>query len=154
MRFNDDTPAKSLISCTLALSFVAAVALAAQERPNFSGTWQRADPSGDATTPRMTITQDGTSFTVEDAEHKMRLEFGKEARLPSHLDVEVVIGAAWKGRAMVVTSTFKSRPDGGTISAREDVWSLDTAGQLVIEVTRRRADRPPVTEKSVWQRRP
>ena len=116
---------------------------AAQDRPNFSGRWTPV--SAVASAQALVVVQDATSLVAEliDGAVTERLRFsfaGTATQDVAHPDVEVVSTASWSNGAMSGTSTFRSRRDNAVLSIREERWSLDADGQLVIDVTTRRAN--------------
>jgi hypothetical protein len=126
------------------------VAVAAQGRPSFAGSWALVD-----TTARsqgvaflgveFTATQDDTTLTVVPTNHPVHVgerpqQFwsrhhldGSESRLPLESGprtVERVSVTRWDGARLVITSTMTSV---GNESTQVQTWVLDPSGDLIVD---------------------
>lgn len=124
------------LAATLALGAFAA----AQQRPDFSGTWVLISPSSQAGIQEK-ITHTATELRVEHPsegdDHVLAYKLdGTETRgvLISHgEEVVILTRASWDSGKLVLEQTSTS-PDAHQ-RAMKTVWSLDAEGQLVREVT-------------------
>jgi hypothetical protein len=120
------------------LAVLLGTALAAQQKPNFSGTWAPADGKG----REQVVEHTATSLAIGDPESRGGRRFvykldGTETRnvTPSHAgDIVTVSKVSWDGNRIVLSSTT-SYPDGRRRDDRQ-VWSLDAEGRLLVEHTR------------------
>jgi hypothetical protein len=124
------------------LVFVAAVsclvaALAAQQRPNFSGRWVQESPA-DGAGQEQIVKHDATTLSTEHGSeggsHRAVYELdGTTSRnaIGSHgSEIITESQASWQDDRLTIASTT-TYPDGRRRLATE-VWSLDAAGKLVI----------------------
>ena len=135
-----------------ALALVLAVPAAnAQDKPNFSGTWNRVtDPNAAPTGGRgggrggigmtATITQDAKTLTIT------RTTQNGEVKTVYNLDgtdskntmtmggnpVEQTSKAAWEGSKLVITTNYAMGEN--AITTKQE-FTLDATGQLVVSVT-------------------
>lgn len=148
---------RRLAAIGLVFVFVLAVSsiLSAQERPNFSGRWTPVSPDGSSQV--VVVVQDSTSIAAEMTDGAMteRLRFtfaGTTRQDVTHPGVDVVSAGSWKDGVLSVTSTFTSLKDNAVLSVREETWSLDAGGRLVIDVTTRRPNGQTATSSLVLRR--
>ena len=137
------------------LSIVLQGAVAAQGRPDFSGTWLMILPSAPAQ-EILVVRQDASSITFADEAHleNARLAFDEPTKIPGgHAAVAVIATASWRGATLVVATTFTRTDDGLVMSRREDRWSLQPDGRLHVEMVRRPASGPAATETRTYRRR-
>jgi hypothetical protein len=171
---------------TLMMSLVAMVfviAVAAQERPDFSGAWQSTPMSTQGTAslgsgwgPSFTIVQDRDSLTVErlffsrgDLQPPLKFRYsldGLETRNKVMMGrgiQEQVSRVAWEGNKLVITTihTFANPEDRRSMTAEvKQVLSLQPTRRafmppsLVIETTRSGAlGGPPSTTRTTYSKR-
>lgn len=145
----------SILAIALAVSISAGVS--ARQRIDFSGTWISTSPSGRGEVKEVIIVaQDKTgmtaTFTAEGQKggEVIRYEFGAARTQKGGRDGEVAatVNTSWKGDTLVAANTIKVRD---RVRSFEQVWSRDTAGQLVIKVTREGTPEPKTT---VYRRQP
>jgi len=132
---------KRVLSILLVLVAVAAVA-AAQDKPNFAGTWKLADPAQAdmMTASQMVVSQDAKVLTVT-ATSQMG-EFTTKYNLDgtvgsSPLDfqgntIDRATKAAWTGNKLTLTTTSDM---GGQTIEFKSVVSLGADGTLIVEST-------------------
>jgi hypothetical protein len=122
---------------TAGLVVLLGAALAAQQKPNFSGQWVPVDREG----RRQVVEHTATSLTIGDASARGGQRFvykldGSETRnvTPTHAgDIVTVSKAWWSGDALTLASAT-TYPTGRKRDDRQ-VWSLDKDGRLVVEHT-------------------
>jgi hypothetical protein len=116
--------------------------LAAQQKPDFSGRWVQVEPAeGAGTEGRVIHDLKANTLTLDhDSEgHGHRLMYqldGIESRstLPSHgSEIVILSKAMWSGNQISITSVA-TYPDGRRLETKQ-LWSIDTGGQLIIELT-------------------
>ena len=142
----------------LVFSVLAAVAVHAQKRPDFSGTWVQILPADHAGQEQV-ITQTATTLSMshgsEGGHHGFTYKLdGSESRneLTSHGDRVVTISrATWKGEQLIVTSAT-TYGDGRKLD-QVMVWSLDEKGQLVVDATATMTGQPAETVKVVSRKK-
>jgi hypothetical protein len=125
----------SVLFATLAIA--GAVAVAAQDKPNFVGTWKLSDPAApDQFTPSViTVAQDATNLTVTTAgqmgEFKTAYKLdGTEGRSPLDFNgttIDRMAKLTWEGKNLILS--VKSEANGQVIEFKS-VWSLDATGTL------------------------
>ena len=111
--------------------------LQAGQKPDFSGTWVGVNP--EAGGGEMTVTQTATMLTTrhgssgDDHVASYKLD-GTESRnvIHSHGEIVTISKAVWNGDRLVITEST-TYPDGRKME-RTVTWSLDSRGQLRIEV--------------------
>jgi hypothetical protein len=167
---------------SIALIVLAAVGVAAQNKPDFSGRWVLATPQqSDADVPlalSVRQTLERTTVRGEPMEPFFRditieRQFETSARSETHLigvQGGVVPGiragggpigptahhaVKWDGNALVFESASYSgqRPETGVWTERREVWSRDPDGRLRVVITTRSSVDAP-TETRVVYRRP
>ena len=126
-----------------------AVGLAAQDRPNFSGTWIGVGPQQEIR--ELTIKHDGSTLSVEGqpdvTKHTFKLD-GSETEISAPDGKPLLAKAVWKGRTLVVTIHFPEVKQ----DIRRLTWAIDADGQLVIE-TEFLGGKPEAPIKTVYKRR-
>jgi hypothetical protein len=105
----------------------------------------------------LVIVQDARSLVAEvidgaDTE-RVRFAFGGTTRQDvSHANTDVTSTASWKDDTLIVRSTFRMKAEGTILSERDETWSLDSGGRLVIDVTTRRANGQSTTARRLFGR--
>ena len=133
---------KPTAAAFIALGLAWSAGILAQEKPSFSGRWIVVSPASDAGSEQL-VTHDLKANTLtlqHDSEghgHKLvhKLD-GTEHRnaLASHGSEIVILSRAhWTGDQITITSVV-TYPDGKRMESRQ-TWSIDTSGQLVVDVT-------------------
>src|SRR5262245_29491024 len=119
---------------TLCLGFVVAafgaVGLAAQNRPNFSGTWVGVGPQQEIR--ELTIKHDGSTLSLEGKPDVTKRTFkldGSETEMSAPDGKPLLAKAAWEGNTLVMTIHFPEIKQ----DIRRQTWAIDADGQLVIE---------------------
>ena len=152
---------KRLIAVALTVGVTLSAGLAAvQTLPNFSGTWEpvsSSDPTAPGTT--QTVSHTNGTLTIGHASsgdgHKFVYKTdGSEnhSALESHgSQIVSVTMVSAKGDTLTLARVDKY-PD-GRIRENTQVWSLDSAGNLVIEATDGLRGDAPVTRKNVYKNR-
>ena len=136
------------------------VVVAAQEKPNFAGTWKLAGaPADQFTAPQMVVVQDAKTITVtassQMGEFKTPFNLdGTEARAPLEFNgttFDRVTKAAWTGKTLVLTT--KSEINGQTFETKM-TWTLNADGTLLVESTRPdfQGGGGPVTGKTTYKK--
>ena len=119
-----------------------------QAKPDFSGTWILV---ASRTPQTLKLKQDPVSLTAEDSEHSVRYRLdGVETRSRPNAEVEVVSQASWQGDRLAIVNTFYV--EGQRRSEHRQLWSLDSEGRLVIEVTRQAQGQPATATKTIYKR--
>ena len=123
-----------LVLQVVVLTVLTVLTVAGQDRPNFLGEWMRLEPSANPS-PVLTIVQNGRTIRIE-----------ARSPGPSSGTYEVGTGGvrglipgeiprvqwSWKDGTLVVTF------EGGRMlpgAVRQEVWSLDLQGRLVVVIT-------------------
>lgn len=146
-----------VVSLVLALSGVAA----AQEKPNFAGTWKLTSaPTEDPfNSPQMVVTQDAktlvvttsgqmgelkTTYNVDGTQANSPLEFGGNA-------IARTTTLSWDGTKLVLGTKADF---GGQGFETKAVWTLDATGTLQVETTRPdfQGGGGPVTTKATYKK--
>ena len=150
----------------LVLSMLAITPAAAQERLNFSGEWVRVEPAD--STAMLSVVQTGyfikTSNQSAGGPRSDTYTLGTEGGIvggsigPTSGDsttTSVAWSAVWKGSTLVVTRTQSVIQKGvkPSLSRREEVWSLDAEGHLVIVIMDEPAGATPTTTRFVYRKR-
>ena len=138
---------------TLCLVFVAAgfgaVGLAAQDRPDFSGTW--IGVGSQQAVRELTIKHDGRTLSLEGqpdvAKRTFKLD-GSETEMSAPDGKPLLARAAWEGKTLVVTIHFPELKQ----DIRRVTWAIDADGQLVLE-TAFLGGKPEAPTKQVFKRR-
>ena len=133
----------------LVVAAFGAVGLAAQDRPNFSGTWIGVGPQQEIR--ELTIKHDGSTLSVEGqpdvTKHTFKLD-GSETEIMAPDGKPLLAKAVWKGKTLVVTIHFPELKQ----DIRRLTWAIDADGQLVIE-TEFLGGKPEAPIKTVYKRR-
>ena len=138
---------------TLCLVFVVAafgaVGLAAQGRPNFSGTWIAVGP--EQRIRELTIKHDDSTLSLEGqpdvAKRTFKLD-GSETEMSAPDGKPLLARAAWEGNTLVVTIHFPEIKQ----DIRRVTWTIDGDGQLVME-TAFLGGKPEAPTRQVFKRR-
>lgn len=138
---------------TLCLGFavaaVAGVGVAAQAKPNFSGTWVSVAPQQEI--HELTVTHDGSSLSLEGkpdvAKRTFKLD-GSETQMSAPDGKSLLAKAAWEGNALVMTIHFPEIKQ----DIRRQTWTLDADGRLVIK-TEFLGGKPQPPTSEVFKRR-
>ena len=140
-----------LLSCIVAGVLVAANAgVVGPDGPNFSGEWVRVEPPEDPL-PVLTIVQDEQTIKIEvRSSGGQALDYGVGT-------VGGVIGpipgersqVEWSWKDGIVITWEDGRMIPGAV--RQEVWSLDRQGRLVVAITMRRPNAAPTTTRFVRQ---
>ena len=132
----------------LVVAAFGAVALAAQDRPNFSGTWIGVGPQQEIR--ELTIKHDGSTLSFEGqpdvTKHTFKLD-GSETEMSAPDGKPLLAKAAWQGKTLVVTIYFPELKQ----DIRRVTWAIDADGQLVME-TEMLGGKPEAPTKQVFKR--
>jgi len=138
---------------TLCLVFVVAafgaVGLAAQGKPNFSGTWIGVGPQQGIR--ELTIEHDGSTLSLEGQPDVTKRTFkldGSETEMSAPDGKPLLAKAVWEGNTLVVAIHFPELKQ----DIRRQTWVIDADGQLVIE-TEFLGGKPEAPLKEVFKRR-
>jgi hypothetical protein len=138
---------------TLFLALVVAafgvVGLAAQDKPNFSGTWIAVGPQ--QAIRELTITHDGSTLSLEGQPDVTKRTFkldGTDTEMSAPDGKPLLAKAAWEGNTLVVTIYFPELKQ----DIRRLTWVIDADGQLVME-TAFLGGKPQAPSKEVFKRR-
>ena len=138
---------------TLCLALVVAafgaVGLAAQDKPNFSGTWIAVGPQ--QAIRELTIKHDDSTLSLEGQPDVTKRTFkldGSDTEMSAPDGKPLLARAAWEGKTLVVTIHFPEIKQ----DIRRLTWVLDTDGQLVME-TAFVGGKPEAPAKEVFKRR-
>jgi hypothetical protein len=126
-----------------------AVGLAAQGRPNFSGTWIGVGPQQGIR--ELTIKHDASTLSLEGQPDVTKRTFkldGSETEMTAPDGKTLLARAAWEGKTLVVTIHFPEIKQ----DIRRQTWAIDADGQLVIE-TAFLGGKPEAPTKEVFKRR-
>ncbi len=136
----------------LCLGFVAAfgaAGLAAQDKPNFSGTWVGVGPQQGI--QELTIKQDGSTLSFEGKPDVTKRTFkldGSPTEMSAPDGKPLLAKAAWEGNTLVITIHFPEIKQ----DIRRLTWAIDADGQLVME-TAFIGGKPEPPTKQVFKRR-
>lgn len=133
----------------LVVAAFGAVGLAAQDKPNFSGTWIGVGPQQDIR--ELTIKHDGSTLSLEGLPDVTKRTFkldGSETEMSAPDGKPLLAKAAWEGNKLVVTIHFPELKQ----DIRRLTWVIDADGQLVIE-TEFLGGKPEAPLKEVFKRR-
>ena len=123
--------------------------LAAQDRPNFSGTWIVVGPEQGIR--ELTIKHDDSTLSLEGqpdvTRHTFKLD-GTETEMSAPDGKPLLARAAWQGKTLVVTIYFPELKQ----DIRRVTWAIDADGQLVME-TAFLGGKPEAPSKQVFKRR-
>ena len=133
----------------LVVAAFGAVGLAAQDRPNFSGTWIGVGP--EQRIRELTIKHDDSTLSFEGqpdvTKHTFKLD-GSETEMSAPDGKPLLAKAVWEGKTLVVTIHFPEIKQ----DIRRLTWAIDADGQLVIE-TAFLGGKPEAPIKQVYKRR-
>jgi hypothetical protein len=133
----------------LVVAALGAIGLAAQDRPNFSGTWIGVGPQKEIR--ELTITHDASTLSFEGqpdvAKRTFKLD-GSETEMSAPDGKPLRAKAVWEGKTVVVTIHFPELKQ----DIRRLTWAIDADGQLVIE-TEFLGGKPEAPIKQVYKRR-
>jgi hypothetical protein len=132
----------------LVVAAFGAVGLAAQDKPNFSGTWIAVGPQA---IRELTIKHDGSTLSLEGQPDVTRRTFkldGSETEMSAPDGKPLLARAAWEGNTLVVTIHFPELKQ----DIRRLTWMIDADGQLVME-TAFLGGKPQAPSKEVFKRR-
>ena len=144
---------------SIALVAASAVAVvAAQQRPNFSGRWVRVNPEEGAGIEQI-VRHEGDVLTTGHGASggghhgaTYRLD-GSENRnvITSHgSEIVTISTATWSGPELTIVSAT-TYPDGRRLRQTQ-VWSIDTEGRLIVQLTERADGQEPVTLRIVLRK--
>jgi len=132
-----------------AVAAFGAVGLAAQARPNFSGTWIGVGPEPEIR--ELTVKHDDSTLSFEGQPDMAKRTFkldGSATEMSAPDGKPLLARAAWEGNALVLTIHFPE--------IKQDIrcvtWAMDADGQLVIE-TAYLGGKPQPPTKQVLRRR-
>jgi hypothetical protein len=136
------------------------VAAAAQEKPNFAGTWKLASEAGDPfTSPQLVVGQNAKTLTVTSTSQMGEIKTtynldGTEARSPLDFNgttIDRVTKAAWSGSKLVLTAI--SEFNGQSFEVKS-TWTLNADGTLLSETTRPdfQGGGAPTTTKATYKK--
>ena len=137
------------VCLVLAAAAFGAVGLAAQGRPNFSGTWIVVGPEQGIR--ELTIKHDDSTLSLEGQPDVTKRTFkldGSETEMSAPDGKPLLAKAAWEGDKLVVTIHFPELKQ----DIRRLTWAIDTDGQLVME-TAFLGGKPQPPVKQVFKRR-
>ena len=126
-----------------------AVGLAAQDRPNFSGTWIGVGPQQEVR--ELTIKHDASMLSFEGQPDVTKRTFkldGSDTEMSAPDGKPLLAKAAWEGKTLVVTIYFPELKQ----DIRRLTWVIDADGQLVME-TAFLGGKPEAPVKQVFRRR-
>jgi hypothetical protein len=133
----------------LVVAAFGAVGLAAQGKPNFSGTWIGVGPQQGIR--ELTIKQDGSTLSFEGQPDVTKRTFkldGSETEMSAPDGKPLLAKAVWEANTLVVTIHFPELKQ----DIRRQTWVIDADGQLVIE-TEFLGGKPQAPLKEVFKRR-
>ena len=138
---------------TLSLVVVAAafgaVGLAAQARPDFSGTWIAVGAQQGIR--ELTVKHDDSTLSFEGqpnvAKHTFKLD-GSETKMTAPDGKPLLGKVVWKGNTLVVTVHLPEIQR----DIRRQTWAIDADGQLVLE-TEILGGKPQAPVKEIFKRR-
>jgi hypothetical protein len=145
---------KLFVGLSVGLALCASMALA-QNRPDFSGTWEPIGSAGGNSGLVQTVThKDGTltlAHASEGGGHRFVYKTDGSENHSTLMDAKSVATVTVKGDAltMVRVSTY---PD-GRIRENTQVWSLNAEGHLVIESKDGLRGETPAVRKTVYKKR-
>jgi hypothetical protein len=150
-----------VLSVAAVVLVLSGLSVAAQDKPNFAGTWKlTSEGGGDPfTSPEMVVTQDAklmtvttssqmgeikTSYNVDGTEGSSPLDFAGNS-------IPRTTKLAWEGSKLVMTTKADF---GGMPFETKAVWTLDASGTLQVETTRPdfQGGGGPVTTKGSYKK--
>jgi hypothetical protein len=165
-----------LAVCVLVLLLEGATA--AQDRPDFSGTWTLVNPIGSASSAahmlivRQSFTRESVRGTpIDPPLITLAVERHASASVHSDLYTIGVIGGTvsgvggqsaqtrfsttWDADRLVIETVYSGRPgDAGSSSIHREVWSLDAQQTLSLVFTDQSTDTEPMTTTLIYRRQP
>ena len=139
------------------ITYASAMVLA-QAKPNFTGTWivvTPAEGAGQEQDVRHTPTTLSKGHASEGGGHSATYKLdGTESRneLTSHgAPIVTLSKALWDGDKVVITSAT-TYPDGRKLDTKE-IWSLDSTGRLVIEMSMTMTGMPAQSMTVVYRKK-
>jgi hypothetical protein len=133
----------------LVIAALGAIGLAAQGRPNLSGTWIAAGPQQHIR--ELTIKQDDSTLSWEGQpdvpKQTLKLD-GSETTMSAPDGKPLLAKTVWEGNTLVVTVYFPEIKQ----DIRRVTWAVDPDGQLVLE-TAYLGGKPEAPTKQVFKRR-
>jgi hypothetical protein len=133
----------------LVIAALGAIGLAAQGRPNLSGTWIAAGPQQHIR--ELTIKQDDSTLSWEGQpdvpKQTLKLD-GSETTMSAPDGKPLLAKTVWEGNTLVVTVYFPEIKQ----DIRRVTWAVDRDGQLVLE-TAYLGGKPEAPTKQVFKRR-
>lgn len=133
----------------LAVAAFGVVGLAAQGKPNFSGTWIAVGPQ--QAIQELTIKHDDSTLSLEGQPDVPKRTFkldGSGTEMSAPDGKPLLARAAWEGNTLVVTIHFPEIKQ----DIRRVTWAIDADGQLVME-TAFIGGKPEAPTKQVFKRR-
>jgi hypothetical protein len=134
------TVTRLAVALAVLLAVITAATGATQQKPNFTGTWivvTPAEGAGQEQEVRHTPATLSKGHASEGGGHHATYKLdGTESRneITSHGEPIITLSKAlWDGDKVVITSAT-TYPDGRKLETKE-IWSLDSTGRLVIEMT-------------------
>jgi len=133
---------KRLVSVVAVCVAVVSSVVAAQEKPNFSGTWKITGDAADPfTAPQVVVVQDAKTLTLtassQMGEFKTVFNMdGTPGKSPLEFQgntIDRTTKLTWDGNKAVLTTTSDF---GGQSFETKAVWSLGADGVLQVETTR------------------
>jgi hypothetical protein len=127
--------------------------VSAEDRPNFSGEWVRLEPSLDPP-PVLTVVQNEQTIRIETGSpgpSSGTYGSGTIGSVTGPVPAEIPrVQWSWKEDTFVVTF------EGGRMipgAVRQEVWSLDLQGRLVVVITLRTPKTPATTTRFVYAKK-
>ena len=151
--------AMRLVAVTVCVLLLApALAAHQSQRPNFSGRWAIVQPAKGGGMEQMIKHDDKTlsktpmsgrggppsTYQLDGVERRSVIPMSGQ-------EIVVLTKAAWEANTVVIVTT-ESYPTGQKLTVRE-VWSMDTQGRLVIDVTETAERQPPQSMKVILQKK-
>ena len=133
----------------LGVTAFGASGFAAQDKPNFSGTWIVVGPEQGI--QELTIKHDDSTLSLEGKPDVTKRTFrldGSETEMSAPDGKPLRARAAWEGKTLVVTIHFPELKQ----DIRRLTWVIDADGQLVME-TAMLGGKPVAPIKQVFKRR-
>jgi hypothetical protein len=165
-----------------ALVLLIAGPAAAQDKPDFSGSWLLASPTGSApgaaqsVTVRQTLTRRSvrglpidvdpppplitiaiereTNGVIHSESYTVGTLAGTVRGVPGRPQEETRSSVAWEGNRLVIEITYSGRPMVPGAYERKEIWSLNGDGTLALSVTEHPPGTEPSTMNLVYRKRP
>jgi hypothetical protein len=155
----------TVLLCVMLASLITG-AVAAQDRPNFSGQWILVNPQDSASnTPQeITIKQEAPLLSVErrfeglvrSETYRIGIEGGVVGGVGRNDHTSRTrFSVTWDGDRLVIETGSYSGPtlDSGPYTEHEEMWSLQAQDRLFMTVTERSSGVEPTTTKLIYSRR-